>query len=276
MIECATAREWTVHKKQYPGIVTAFLQKERERTPRGLHSNLITGGYSCQMSQDDFYFDLKAAISNDRATPYYTASRRVDSQAFGAYAWNLALCESVYPALNSIEICLRNSINAAAIQEFGTTDWFPMCLHEREIDVVSQLSSDLRASGRANGPSDLVSNLTLGFWLSLFRIRYEQVLWPKLLEAVFPHCPRSQRTRQNVYVRLEKIRRLRNRVFHHEPIWHLPDLPKRHEEILETIDWISPAMLAATRLLDRFDSVYTRGSQPYAAELETIAQDWNV
>ena len=74
---------------------------------------------------------------------------------------------------------------------------------------------------------------------------------------------------------MDRIRRLRNRVFHHEPIWHLPDLPKQHELILETIGWISPAMLAATRLLDRFDSVYTRGAQPYAAELETIAQNWN-
>ena len=48
-----------------------------------------------------------------------------------------------------------------------------------------------------------------------------------------------------------------------------------HRLILETIGWLSPAMLAATKLLDRFDSVYTRGSQPYAAELKTIAQNWN-
>ena len=100
------------------------------------------------------------------------------------------------------------------------------------------------------------------------------MLWPKLLEPVFPHCPRSQRTRRNVYVRLDEIRRLRNRVFHHEPIWHLPDLEERHQEILETIGWISPAMLEMTRLLDRFDSVYTTGADHYARELDSVAQNW--
>ncbi len=106
----------------------------------------------------------------------------------------------------------------------------------------------------------------------MLRTRYEQVLWPKLLEPVFPHCPRSQRTRQNAYTRLDSIRRLRNRVFHHEQVWHLADLPEQHRVILETIGWISPAMLAMTRLLDRFNSVYTRGAQPYAEGLESIAQ----
>ncbi len=120
-----------------------------------------------------------------------------------------------------------------------------------------------------------MANLTLGFWLSLFRIRYEQVLWPKLLEPVFPHCPRNQRTRQNAYLRLDQIRRLRNRVFHHEPIWRLPDLSEQHLLILETIGWISPVMLAMTEMLDRFSSVYTRGAQHYALELESVAQNWS-
>ena len=62
--------------------------------------------------------------------------------------------------------------------------------------------------------------------------------------------------------------------FHHEPVWHLPDLEQQHQQILETIGWISPAMLAMTRLLDRFPSVYTRGAQPYATDLENLAQNW--
>ena len=70
------------------------------------------------------------------------------------------------------------------------------------------------------------------------------------------------------------IHRLRNRVFHHEPIWHLQDLELRHREILETIGWISPAVLAITRMLDRFSSVYTMGPQRYTEELDSVAQSW--
>ena len=109
----------------------------------------------------------------------------------------------------------------------------------------------------------------------MFKGQYERILWPLLLSNVFPHAPRRQRSRTDISRRVDRIRRLRNRVFHHEPIWHLPDLADQHALILETIGWISPAMLAMTRLLDRFDSVYTRGSQLYAVELETIAQNWN-
>ena len=55
---------------------------------------------------------------------------------------------------------------------------------------------------------------------------------------------------------------------------NLSNLTDLHSIIMETVRWVSPAMLAMTRLLDRFSSVYTRGAQPYATELENIAQDW--
>ena len=261
-------------KKPYPGIFTAFLQKEWERTPRGLQSDISIKRYYCQMPLAEFFSNLTLAISKDRFAPYYSAGRQSESEACGLYAWNLSLCESLYPALNCLEISLRNSIHEATAKEFSTVNWFQICLKKEELDTVNQLVNDLNNRRKTVRPNDLVANLTLGFWLGLFRTRYEQVLWPKLLEPVFPNCPRSERTRQKVYVRLDKIRRLRNRVFHHEPIWHWSDLQQQHQQILETIGWISPAMLAMTRLLDRFPSVYTRGAQPYATELENIAQNW--
>ena len=226
------------------------------------------------MTQSDFFSGLADAISGDRFAPY--ASRNA-ADSFGAYAWNIALCESLYPALNCFEIALRNSIHAAAVRGFGAEDWFPGRLHPNELEKVNQLSNDLRRQRPAVGfsASDLVSNLPLGFWLSLFRTRYEQILWPQLLEPVFPHCPRGLRTRQKLYARLSEIRILRNRVFHHEPIWNLSDLPGRHGQILETIGWISPAMLALARLLDRFPGVYNGGAQPYQATLDAIARNWN-
>ena len=234
----------------------------------------VSPDFAIVLSQPDFYSRLESAISKDRLAPYRSVSSQNVSEAYGAYAWNLALCESLYPALNCLEISLRNSIHEAATQAFGTVNWFQGHLHRAELDDFNQLANDLRKRRKSAGASDLVSNLTLGFWLSLFRTRYEQVLWPKLLEPVFPHCPRNQRTRQNAYARLDKIRCLRNRVFHHEPIWHWSDLPVQHQEILETIGWISPAMLATTRLLDRFDSVYTSGAQSYQKELDSLAQNW--
>ena len=224
------------------------------------------------MPQSDFFSNLSDAISGDRFAPYASGNR---AEAFGAYAWNIALCESLYPSLNCLEIALRNSIHAAAVREFGVADWFQGRLHPSELEKVNSLSNDLRRQrpSAGFGVSDLVSNLSLGFWLSLFRTRYEQILWPELLDAVFPNCPGHQRTRRNLYARLSKIRILRNRVFHHEPVWRLPDLSQQHQLILETIGWISPAMLEVTRLLDRFPIIYTGGIGPYASELDAIARN---
>ena len=141
---------------------------------------------------------------------------------------------------------------------------------------MNSLRFRLNLSGNRNpSAGDLVSRLSFGFWSSLFKGQYERILWTRLLPDVFPHAPRRQRARKEISKRVDRIRRLRNRVFHHEPIWHLQDLEQQHQQILETIGWISPAMLAMTRLLDRFPSVYTRGAQHYARELDSVAQNWS-
>lgn len=185
------------------------------------------------------------------------------------------MCESLYPALQGVEVALRNAIHDAASAEFEDEFWFKSQLtgYERKrIEEIEKRFAKLKTrvtSGR------IIAECNFGFWENLFNGAYEHILWRRLLRATFPHAPRHLRARRRIRARLHGIRRLRNRVFHHEPIWHLPNLPEQHRLILETIGWISPAMLAATDLLDRFQSVYTRGSQPYAAELETIARNWN-
>ena len=227
------------------------------------------------MTQELFFNDLAVAISNGRFEPYSRSRTRTSATAHATYAWNIALCESLYPALNCFEVALRNSVHSAAIDQFGTEYWFNSRLRKDESDRLNILRSRINFSGNTiPSAGELVSGLILGFWVSLFKGHYERVLWPLLLPAVFPYAPRKQRSRREISKRVDSIRRLRNRVFHHEPIWHLPDLPEQHRLILETIGWISPAMLAMTRLLDRFPSVYTRGADHYATELETIAQDW--
>ena len=227
------------------------------------------------MTQEIFFNDLGVAISSDRFEPYSRSPAQRSTTAYATYAWNIALCESLYPALNCFEVALRNSVHAAATDQFGTEYWFNSRLRKDESDRLNILRSRINFSGNTNpSAGELVSGLSLGFWVSLFKGHYERVLWPLLLPAVFPYAPRRQRSRREISKRVDSIRRLRNRVFHHEPIWHWRDLPQQHQQILETIGWISPAMLAMTRLLDRFPSVYTRGAQPYATELENIAQNW--
>ena len=228
------------------------------------------------MSQDEFFTELQRATSRRRLLHYFAPSPGTDYiQAFGAYMWNITLCESFYPALQGVEVTLRNRVHQAAAAEFGDDFWFRTRLIGRERETIHNLDIVFAQTANHVDPGNYISECSFGFWVGLFRGDYEQVLWTRLLPAVFPHAPRRLRQRSGIHARLDRIRRLRNRVFHHEPIWRLPDLLEQHQQILETIGWLSPAMLAATRLLDRFDSVYTRGARHYAAELDSIAQNWS-
>ena len=223
----------------------------------------------------EFFSNLYNSISNDLIGPYQQHNPQSDRTIYAAYAWNIALCESLYPALNGFEIALRNGVNTAATRQFGSEHWFSGRLKTLEVEQLNRSRLQIDPSGvRLVTARELVAGLSLGFWVNLFKGRYEQILWPQLLRMVFPYTTKRQSTREFLYQRLNRIRRLRNRVFHHEPIWHWQDLEQQHQQILETIGWISPAMLAMTRLLDRFSSVYTGGAQPYATELENIAQNW--
>ena len=227
------------------------------------------------MTQQLFHSNLRKAISNDLIGPYQRFGTQSEPAICAAFAWNIVLCESLYPALNGFEIALRNAIHFAAIGRFGSENWFNGRLKTQEAELLIRSRRRIDPSGlEPVVAAKLVGGLSLGFWVNLFKGRYERILWPQLLRKVFPYATKHQSSRELLYQRLNRIRRLRNRVFHHEPIWHLPDLPEQHRLILETIGWISPEMLAMTRLLDRFDSVYTRGADHYERELDSVAQNW--
>lgn len=222
--------------------------------------------------QGPFFSELGHSISSDRFQPYRQGNPQDDLAAYAAYAWNIAICESLYPALCCAEIALRNSIHSAATRRFGSDFWFIGRLERPEQEQLDRLRRRIDPSGgKSLSAADFVSGLNLGFWVNLFMGRYEQTLWPRMLRDVFPYATRRQAAREPLYQQLNRIRRLRNRVFHYEPIWHWPDLRNRHRLILQTIGWISPAMLALTRLLDRFPIVYDGGIQPYAQQIGAIA-----
>ena len=218
--------------------------------------------------QDEFINSLLKATSEPRLGPYLTPAGRVSIQAgIARYLWNIQLSESLYPALQGVEVTLRNSIHGVATEVFSSDRWFNTILVAPETDVLANARKRLAGQGKRANPDNLVSALSFGFWVNLFYSRYEQKLWPRLLKEVFPYIPAGIRRRNYISQRLNPIRHLRNRVFHHEPIWHWPDLAQHHQEALEVIGWINPELLALVQLLDRFPEVYAQGPERYFEEL---------
>ena len=244
--------------KTNPGVITGT------KAGRGLSRGLLKESNTLMAArQTDPLDQMLNSISTARFAPYQR-----EAQAYGTYAWNIALCESFYPALHSLEISLRNGINEAAIAVFGGQDWLTQqVLMPQEEKSIQNATANLRRQGKSLTPNNYVGGLNFGFWVSLFNDRYHQGKWPGLLASVFPNMPNRQRSLKNLGRRLEEVRTLRNRVFHHEPVWHYSDLQRQHGLIIETIGWINSAMRRFVEMLDRFPETYAKGAAYYEQEL---------
>lgn len=140
--------------------------------------------------QPQFFEQLRRSISDDRFRPYL--SRGVDAHdpiCFAYYVWNTALGESLYPALQGLEISLRNSIHDAATQGLSNNYWFDNLLIARERGKSERVKSDLIRDRKSLSPETIVARSSLGFWISLFDAPYEQVLWPRYSGKFFPTSP---------------------------------------------------------------------------------------
>lgn len=225
--------------------------------------------------------EFQRAISQDRLDAYRLPALD-DHHTLANYLWNIALSEALYPVLEAFEVSLRNAIHTAATAHFNTSWWFnnanilPLQQRERKTlnDTFRNLSSHLAKQGKTLTPGRVVAELSFGFWTGLLNRPYERYLWSfrrggaNLMNAVVPNAPTSPinyQWRMHFEPYVDKIRRLRNRVFHYEPIWNWsnPDVPAQHAEILDAIGWISVDAQRMIRMLDRFPAIYQQGYSVY-------------
>lgn len=179
--------------------------------------------------------------------------------ALQLYQLNTKLSEALYGLLQSLEVILRNAFHEQLSVALSTT-WYDTQYGSRSLLRPKEAESVRHAKDRILGlnnsivPGQVVASLSFGFWVNLTSGDYEQSLWMRMkLYEAFPRRPRHKFGRVDIYKRLNDLRRLRNRVAHHEPIFNLK-LRNELGKILETIDWISidaAAWVAKTNGLEK-------------------------
>lgn len=206
--------------------------------------------------------ELYLPLSQARLEAYRSPSGS-DLDMLINYFWNIGLAEGLMPALHAVELALRNTIHTALTKRQGTDMWFsrPGILGAGQ---VIEFTTAYRRVAR-NPPvtaGKLVAELNFGFWVTLLSGPYEQSLWQPegygLLRSAFPHVVSS---RKYIHDRFNAIRLLRNRVFHHEAIWHRPNLLQEHDAIHEAIRWISPTLHRAIHAVDNFPANFSGRAQ---------------
>jgi hypothetical protein len=154
---------------------------------------------------------LKSLLSQKRIDVY----RKINQENwFNEYKKDIELGKLFYEKLHFLEIFLRNKIDNEFQKVFGNdwlinTDKFPFS-HKSLIKINEVDKKDHK-----------VSNLSFGFWSSLFHPYYHNKIWYKnrdLLPSVFPLFKAHERSLKHIEKELDVIRKLRNRVFHFEPL----------------------------------------------------------
>lgn len=240
---------------------------------------------------------MQELISKERLTSYSSILKLSNErEILRAYYWNKALCASIYPALQCLEVSLRNAIDIAIKANpplggmYVVDDWWlhNLCeyLGDKKIKKAKRFDAGgnrirflweeeqqkkvrkrlMSKSGNIS-PASIMAGLDFGYWTGMFGPDYEDsgsgtLLWPNLISKVFPNCPAGT-DRHVIEAKLNRIRELRNRISHHEPIWKfyalkgnsnaldytnpiyglnasISILKKCFDEIIEIVSWISP------------------------------------
>lgn len=209
---------------------------------------------------------LSAAISQPRLAPYL--DRYQGNLQFGLrlYAWNVELTAAFVGPLGMLEVLVRNSIHETMKRATSNNEWWDdpsVALCRREDEMFTAADTKVRNGGNVNpNADDIVAATNFGLWSGLLdvgiardnRYDYQTRLWPAL-EPAFPH--RGTDGRRQIHSRLNQIRKFRNRVMHHEPIFNARYLAMKGL-IVETANLVDPAIGNYIELSQRIDWVDAR------------------
>ena len=174
-------------------------------------------------------------LSSERLAPYLEAGNDDLDVALKLYRWNAEPGQVLMRDISHFEVALRNAYDAVMRECWqGGTHWLlddesparRQVVRKRgkaDANDVNRKIIDRAAKGLTPGYSagQLVSSLTLGFWVHLTGRNREAVIWRTCLHHAWPRGT----NRTELQDRLDGILRVRNRVAHGERLFD----PKREQ-----------------------------------------------
>lgn len=213
-----------------PGVYESFIQLGGRDFKKMLRSDAINAA-------------LENAISPARLTKYMQAAGGSLDGALGLYEQNTKLSEAFYTPLQSLEVTLRNIVDQCMREAYGQ-NWLMACEAPLDRHSIEQVQLGMGALGTDAAHGAVVAEMKFSFWVGLLGPGYDASLWRRALHTGFRNG--GGKRRSVVHQRLNSLRRFRNRIAHHEPIFER-DLTATHDEILEAIGWMCPHTNAWTK-----------------------------
>lgn len=192
----------------------------------------------------------EATPSQERLSKYMEYCKGDSKKAIRLYRWNTAIGSAFYGPLQTLEITLRENINSVLTAQFEE-NWYDN--PELELDVwankrIEECKKRVQRRHSLVNPTTILWELSFGFWVKLVdsggdreaplpKSDYELTLWRPVIRKAFPYNQLLKR--QEIYGQLNGLRRLRNHIAHHEPIFQR-GLKSDYHTILRILGWMSP------------------------------------
>lgn len=192
---------------------------------------------------------LKRSLSAPRFNRYLVDAKEEEKKALALYQWNVRLSQSLYVYIQCWEVCLRNTLDQFLRWKFSV-DWpydEPRAVRQLKGNDKTRLADARRRqeADRETAPVTtdvIVADLSAGFWVSLLAGAYDvPFVWRHNLKRIFPHEPRIARA--DAHALCDRALTLRNRVAHHEPVYHL-DLAQEHANLRRIVRAMCPGTFA--------------------------------
>jgi hypothetical protein len=202
---------------------------------------------------------LEKTLSRERLDKYLANTNQDLDRALKLYEWNTKLSEAFYTPLQCLEICFRNSLHTALTNLYDE-EWFlgnkvPFSPDSQR--MILDAREELIKDRRRITPGQIVAELKFAFWVGLLGPHYDSTIWRTCLHKAF--LAGGGKPRSVVHGRFNSIRRLRNRIAHHEPIFLRP-VDVAHTEMIESIGWMCKSTAAWASHHSRFVAVF--GEKP--------------
>ncbi|ROP44377.1 Abi-like protein [Rathayibacter sp. PhB185] len=193
------------------------ISQSRDRS--GAFETIITetqGGV--QVAYTPTETQLEQWISTERLTRYRSA--REDTVEL--YLWNAELSAQLLELVGHVEVLMRNAIHSQLAPHSIDQKWYIdgyYSFPSRAQKEIATAQGRATRGGQAEAPGKVVAELMFGFWRFLLSSRYQTTVWPRVQNA-FQGVPKHLRNRAELETAFARVHELRNRVAHHEPIFH--------------------------------------------------------
>lgn len=187
----------------------------------------------------------------------------------GRYIWGTHLSASIAPALHTFEVALRNAMHQSLSQYYGRDDWYDQSgfLMRDEKGMLRQAKNKVNQRKTNPTPDDIVSELMLGFWCALLNSPYATSVFQPCLAHAFQNLPAPLKIRTDLHAKIIEFKRVRNRVFHHEPIWNYPGIDQIEAELWTLAEALYPEFSILSQDQSQFQTIYhDRASRKQALE----------